>query len=513
MTKEKLNMLNYKVSFKGNFCYFNDLNEELKKKKKDFKKISSILKKNLFNFGLIVETDCYFFAATDRINSFPIFYNQNKKKINFFTKKCLDKDDQPNKDYIDEFMCAGYNCNDRTIFKNIKKLQSGQYIFLVKKTKKEKKGFYYSFLPNYRTKEKSTKETKRIFNKVFERLDNQIKDNPVCLFLSAGLDSRLIACKLHEMGKKNLTFISYGIANNFESDEAKKVSKVLGVSWRHINISAKKSRVLFKSNLIKKYWEFGDNFSSFLSLREFFVLHEMKERKIIPNNAIIMNGQSGDFLTGGHTQIISKEKKVLSIKDLYNIIINKHFTLNKQNLTIKVKKMILEDIKIWTKELKLKNNKDNLIKFYEFWEWIERQTKYVTQGIRAYEFYDYKWFMPLWDFELMDFWQKIPLNQKNQQKLYIDYLKDYNYKNLFKNYQRRQSQFPVQFKWLILLGNLIHFFSGKDRKESFYKIAQYFGQYNHQYKVYSLIEFIEKYETVKNPLSLFLNTWKERRLD
>ena len=34
MTKEKLNMLNYKVSFKGNFCYFNDLNEELKKKKR-----------------------------------------------------------------------------------------------------------------------------------------------------------------------------------------------------------------------------------------------------------------------------------------------------------------------------------------------------------------------------------------------------------------------------------------------------------------------------------------------
>jgi hypothetical protein len=113
----------------------------------------------------------------------------------------------------------------------------------------------------------------------------------------------------------------------------------------------------------------------------------------------------------------------------------------------------------------------------------------------------------------MDFWKKIPLQQKNQQKLYMDYLKDYNYRGLFKNYQRRQSQFPIQFKWLILLGNIIHLFTGKDRKESFYKIAQYFGQYNHQYKVYTLIEFIKNYETIKNPLSLFLNTWKERRLD
>ncbi len=425
----------------------------------------------------------------------------------------MEKDNKQNRDCIDEFLCAGYNCSDRTIFKNIKKLQSGQYIFFIKKTKKVKKEFYYSYLPNYKARAKSLEETKKIFDKVFERLNNQIKNNPVCLFLSAGLDSRLLACKLHEMGKKNLTFISYGVANNFESIEAKKVSKTLGVDWRHVNISTKKSRAIFNSNLVKKYWEFGDNFSSFLSLREFFVLHEIKEKQIIPNNSIIINGQSGDFLTGGHTQTVSKKSKGLNINNLCKIILKKHFTLNKQKLSVKVKKIILQDIKSWIKKLKLQNTEDDFIRFYEFWEWIERQTKYVTQGVRAYEFYGYKWLMPLWDFELMDFWKKVPLYQKNQQTLYIDYLNYYDYKNLFTNYKRRQSQFPIQFKWIILLGNLIHFFSDKNKKENFYKIAQYFGQYNHQYKVYSLIEFIKKYETVKNPLSLFLNTWKERRLD
>ena len=37
---------------------------------------------------------------------------------------------------------------------------------------------------------------------MFDRMSYQIKDKPVCLFLSAGLDSRLLACKLHETGKK-----------------------------------------------------------------------------------------------------------------------------------------------------------------------------------------------------------------------------------------------------------------------------------------------------------------------
>ena len=36
--------------------------------------------------------------------------------------------------------------------------------------------------------------------------------------------------------------------------------------------------------------------------------------------------------------------------------------------------------------------------------------------------------MPLWDFELMNYWKDVPLSQKNKQNLYINYLKDYNYK-------------------------------------------------------------------------------------
>ena len=121
--------------------------------------------------------------------------------------------------------------------------------------------------------------------------------------------------------------------------------------------------------------------------------------------------------------------------------------------------------------------------------------------------------MPLWDFELIDYWKNVPLIQKKKQNLYIDYLKDYNYKNLFRNYRRTQSQFPVQYKWLIIFGNIAHLLFGRDKKENFYKITQYYGQYNHQYKVYSLNEFIRNYKIIKNPLSLFLNTWKERRLD
>ena len=73
------------------------------------------------------------------------------------------------------------------------------------------------------------------------------------------------------------------------------MAKTLGVTWRHVNPSTKTCRKLFNSDIINEYWESGDNYSSFLSLREFFVLKEIKDKNIISADSIIMNGQTETF--------------------------------------------------------------------------------------------------------------------------------------------------------------------------------------------------------------------------
>ena len=62
------------------------------------------------------------------------------------------------------------------------------------------------------------------------------------------------------------------------------------------------------SGLVEKFWRIQDNLSCLPSLREFFVLNEIKEKEIIPQDAVIINGQSGDFITGGHTNVVLNQK-------------------------------------------------------------------------------------------------------------------------------------------------------------------------------------------------------------
>jgi asparagine synthase (glutamine-hydrolysing) len=41
------------------------------------------------------------------------------------------------------------------------------------------------------------------------------------------------------------------------------------------------------------------------------------------------------------------------------------------------------------------------------WDWQERQAKKIVNSVRVYEFWGYSWRIPLWDAEMMDWWERV----------------------------------------------------------------------------------------------------------
>ncbi|MBN1552549.1 hypothetical protein JW979_13825, partial [bacterium] len=56
---------------------------------------------------------------------------------------------------------------------------------------------------------------------------------------------------------------------------------------------------------------------------------------------------------------------------------------------------------------------------FESWDISERQSKFIVNSLRVYEFFGYDWWIPFWDKEFMDYWCRIRPKNRLNQSLYI----------------------------------------------------------------------------------------------
>jgi len=74
-----------------------------------------------------------------------------------------------------------------------------------------------------------------------------------------------------------------------------------------------------------------------------------------------------------------------------------------------------------------KNNIETLHGVFECLEYLGRQSKYIVNMQRSYDFYDYSWRMPLWSNTMLDFWEGVPRVDKIDQNLYKSVLGENNW--------------------------------------------------------------------------------------
>ena len=131
-----------------------------------------------------------------------------------------------------------------------------------------------------------------------------------------------------------------------------------------------------------------------------------------------------------------------------------------------------------TNNVELKMNvasKQNLHKLYEELEFSNRQCKFVINGQRLYEFFDYQWRLPLWDSLYIDFWESAPLEEKLNQKLYKKTLHNTNWCNVWNNIPvNPTNSFSLEVSVLRLLFKGIFLFTGKNAWHNFEKKYKFY---------------------------------------
>ena len=268
------------------------------------------------------------------------------------------------------------------------------------------------------------------------------------------------------------------------------------------------TKKFFSSIDRKNYFDYASGLNTVPQIPEYYGLLRLRQEKLIDDNGIIINGQTGDFITGGHIPNLIREDD-LNTDKLINALIDKHFSLwsnlkTPENVSI-VSKRILAQLDLPPgKGL----SREEFAKYYELYEWEARQSKYVVNGQRIYEWLGYDWRLPFWSDELMKFWRKVGWQMKLGQSFYKKFLIERNYASVFDLSSPENNSYMPYFVKLFRksMGGL-GFILSKDFGVFVDKYTRYFMNYAPFYHHASYLQYLKDAEWHRNPISYFVNCY------
>lgn len=258
---------------------------------------------------------------------------------------------------------------------------------------------------------------------MIERLMDSAQGRPILVPISAGYDSRLILSGLVAAGYDNVRSFSYGRQGNREATIGKQIADRLGVPWHWEEYSRGRLRKYFKTDAHSRFLEHSDSGTSMPFLQDHAALTWMKMAGVLDSDSIIVNGQSGDFISGNHVPLSLADHTLEGGRSggepgLIDLLIAKHYRLWTGLIDDDQEASVVAQLSATVHELSRNEEHVPDACMYEAIEFINRQSKYVVSGQRSYEEIGVSWRLPLWDPSYCRFWESVPIELKREQRLY-----------------------------------------------------------------------------------------------
>ena len=145
----------------------------------------------------------------------------------------------------------------------------------------------------------------------------------------------------------------------------------------------------------------------------------LKLKSSINDDAIIVPGQCGDFLGGSLMSEIENQNDVINFDQSKERVINylKRSSIEPLNIQFFNKYQRKLDIC-------LSNDSESIdsTTIFEHWIWRERCSKLIINLCRIYEYFNWEWYCPLWDLELMECFRRLPIQFRRKKLLYDGYV-------------------------------------------------------------------------------------------
>lgn len=307
--------------------------------------------RGIFAFGLWNNREKTLYVVRDRFGVKPVYFISKPDHFGFSSELKpffnIYKNKRLNNDAVLEYLTTRGSLAPHTMVEDMYKLDKGHYLKV--KVNKEKKNIektlvrYYDINNQMPDKSYNNSSHDEIIEDLEQQLITSIKyrwisDTPVCLFLSGGLDSSLIAAISSRLFKEKINAFTIGLPGNLQ-DETKYAKMVADQYGLDIHI------LDFTNNPFENLddWLYfnDDLFSDPAAFALFFLSKEIRKRGF----KVVLSGEGSDEIFAGYNVYNKFSKEIQNppvnifqariFKYLYSIFplrrIEKYFSYNLEN--------------------------------------------------------------------------------------------------------------------------------------------------------------------------------------
>lgn len=382
-------------------------------------------------YAVVVISKDKLMAAVDRIRSIPLFWGRAGKEVYLSDDPYWIADQFDSERYDEickrEFVLTGYVTGWETLHPNVKQLQAGEMLIcdasatdLVCSLER-----YFQLQEEMPCEETSVRLLKQLDEAViscFERLVRYCNGRPIAIPLSGGYDSRLIACTLKRLGYKNVFAYTYGRPGNRDSAISEEVARNLGIEWHFIEYSNERWYQWFRSEECKAYMRMGHALTSVPHLQDWPAVIQLKNRGLIDPDTVFVPGHSVTSVSQGRLTSVAQADRFRTTESIVDLIVDSCYSL----WPLRQHDKCYVDVFRQRAKRAIENCSEPIqniaVDAIQRWSWQERETKFIANWTRVYDFWGHDWWLPLWDQELIEFWMHVPLEFRDGRRLYDEYV-------------------------------------------------------------------------------------------
>jgi len=405
----------------------------------------------------------YIEISTGLVRAVPVFYKieQDRLYVSDNIDILLSEKSKVTYNSLREFLVFSYVLGEKTLFGNVKQVQAGETLRCKAGSTLAKEDYFiYDSGEEFDVgRETLLQEFEEVLYKTFELYTKKLRGKKIIVPLSGGYDSRLIVTMCKEFGLTDVLCVSYGIESNFETKKASIVAQKLGYSLDIVVYKISDWISLIDTADFLRYVEYASQKSTLAHFQECLMMTYIKNKySFSPEDVAFVPGHAADFVAGSHLPRRFLDGEV-SRDILKQLIFEKHSLRN-------------------TKDYDLLDNYDFKLqesyKNFEYFDWRERQAKFIANANRNYDYNGYSWAMPYWFNDYVLFWCKVPLIYKYQKNLYDEYLEEVIFKKYGINFdkeerqkvrQRENNRFYLKMRQVMKRNNLVRKIYKKVRRD------------------------------------------------